>query len=265
MGEARRNTPRPRVSRKCTESRVVGSQQETQITFELVCSPSEGEHVFGDVLGERHVGLECLECGDEHAAVLAHSGKIPGSDTDARLGTAARQRLEAQHVESGEESSRVLANPPRVVRDLIASLGVGHESRAKRLLDVAHQIIDAVTADRQAEVLGRDVLELVRLVDDGVAAPRDHFAEVALPDRGVSAEQMVIDDHDIGFGRALPHLDDEAVVVARTLGANAVLTGCRDLVPEGKVLRKILDLGAIASLGVRQPALEYAEMTRLVP
>ena len=34
---------------------------------------------------------------------------------------------------------------------------------------------------------------------------------------------MVIDDDDVGFGRALAHARDEAVVVARALGAEAVL------------------------------------------
>ena len=105
----------------------------------------------------------------------------------------------------------------------------------------------------------------MRLVDNRRTAAWDDFAEVALPDGGVSAEQVMIDDHDIGLGRALAHLDDEAVAVARTVGADTVLGGRGDVVPERQVLGQVLDFGAIAGFGVCQPPFEDADVMGLVP
>ena len=64
---------------------------------------------------------------------------------------------------------------------------------------------------------------------------------------------MMVDDDDVGRGGALAHPRDEAVVVARALGAEAGVGGRRDVVPEREVLRQILQLGAIAGLGARRP------------
>ena len=74
----------------------------------------------------------------------------------------------------------------------------------------------------------------------------------ALPHRRVGAQQVMIDDDDVGVGGALPHARDEAVVVARTLGADAVFGAGGDVVPERRVLRQILELGAVAGLGARR-------------
>jgi len=53
--------------------------------------------------------------------------------------------------------------------------------------------------DRDAEVLRRHVLELVRLVDDQRCARRDDFAVVALAKLRVCTEQVVVHDDDIGL------------------------------------------------------------------
>ncbi len=89
----------------------------------------------------------------------------------------------------------------------VAALAVGDQPRADGAVDVAHEILDAVAADREAEVLRRDVLELVRLVDDRVCCSAGMTSpNVALPDGRVGAQQVVVDDDDVGFGRALAHL-----------------------------------------------------------
>ncbi len=80
---------------------------------------------------------------------------------------------------------------------MTATFVVGDKTGADRPVDVAHEVVDAVAAHREAEVLRRHILELMRLVDDGVAAARDHFAEVALPDRRVGAEQVMVDNDDV--------------------------------------------------------------------
>ena len=56
---------------------------------------------------------------------------------------------------------------PRVPQRLSARVRrSAHEFAAERAIDVAREIVDAIVADGDAEVLRRDVLELVRLVDD---------------------------------------------------------------------------------------------------
>ena len=135
--------------------------------------------------------------------------------------------------------------------------------RGDRALDVARVVIEPVVADRASEVLRRDVLELVRLVDDGVAARRNHFAERALPHRGVGAEQVVIDDDDVGLRGALAHLRDEAVVELRAVGADAVLAGRRDLGPEGQILGQVVHLGAVAGLGLTRPLVDALDRDRV--
>ncbi len=61
---------------------------------------------------------------------------------------------------------------------------VHHEvGLAQHPLGVVDQRLDAVVADGDAEMLRRDVLELVRFVDHQRRALRDHFAEGVVPQR----------------------------------------------------------------------------------
>ncbi len=124
---------------------------------------------------------------------------------------------------------------------------------------VAHKIVDAIGAERAAEVLRRDVLELVGLVDDERRTERNHFSVFALPDRCIRAQQMVVDDDDVGLGGALAHARDETFVVAGTLGAEARVGLGGDLVPERKVLGQIAQLGAVARLRFLRPAVDDGE------
>ena len=114
---------------------------------------------------------------------------------------------------------------------------------------VAHQLLDAVIAERDAEVVGRHILELVRLVHDEGRAARDHLAERAVPHRRIGAQQVVVHDHDVRLGGALAHLGHEAVVVARALRPQTRLGLGRDLAPERQILRQIPQLGAVAGGG----------------
>ena len=123
----------------------------------------------------------------------------------------------------------------------------------RQALDIARQLLVPVGADAEPEVLGGHVLELVRFVHDRAAACGNHFAEGVLPDGRIGAEQMMVDDHDVGGRRPLAHPRHETVVVARTFGAEARFGGGRHLVPERDVFRKILDLGAVAGFGRCRP------------
>ena len=86
----------------------------------------------------------------------------------------------------------------------------------------------------------------MRFVDDGVTAGRDDFAVRALPHGEVGAEQVVVDDHDVGGCGLLPHPRDEAVVVSRTIRSEAGLCGRRHVVPERQILGKVLELSTVA-------------------
>ena len=120
-------------------------------------------------------------------------------------------------------------------RELVARL-LGIERR-QRAFGVAHELVDPVRAERHAEVLRDDVLELMRLVDDRQIALRNDRAVAALTDRRVRAQQVVIDDDDVGRDRALAHARDEAVDELRTLAAEALLARRGQVVPERQVVR----------------------------
>ena len=94
-------------------------------------------------------------------------------------------------------------------------------------------IVNAEIAERHAEVLRGHVFELVRLVHDERGAGGDDFAVRALPHGCVSAQQMVVDDDDVGFGGTLTHQREEAVAVAGAFGAEAGVRIGGDLFPEG--------------------------------
>ena len=58
---------------------------------------------------------------------------------------------------------------------------VAGDPRCNQPLAVAHQLFKSIVAHRHAEILRRNLLQLMRLVDDRVAAFRDDFAVRALP------------------------------------------------------------------------------------
>ena len=115
-------------------------------------------------------------------------------------------------------------------------------------LDIARKVLEPIVADRDPEILSRDIFQLMGFVHDRVGACRDHLAIRVLPDGGVRAQQVVIDDHDVGGRRALAHPGDKAVVVPRAFGAEAGFRRGRNFAPERQIFRQVLELGAIAGL-----------------
>ena len=83
-----------------------------------------------------------------------------------------------------------------------------------------------------AEVLGGDVLEEVRLVHDQRVVGRDHLAEARLPDGEIGAQQVVVDDYEIRLDGPLAHHRDEASVEIRARLPDAVFARGGDLSPE---------------------------------
>ena len=66
--------------------------------------------------------------------------------------------------------------------------------------DVAAQLLEAVVADGDAEVLAGDVLDFVRLVEHhGVVFGQDAAFVVLVLERQVGEEQVVVDDDDVAL------------------------------------------------------------------
>ena len=137
----------------------------------------------------------------------------------------------------------------------VAQLGrpVARNAGRDQPLAVAHELVEPVIADRDTEILRGDVFELMRLVDDRIAAFGNHLAVRALADSRVGAEQVMIHDHQIRLGRARAHARDEAIRIARALGADAVFRCRRDFAPERQILWEVRHLCAIAGFGLPRP------------
>ena len=102
----------------------------------------------------------------------------------------------------GEERARVVAQALDGLGDLVPVAGRSSTPpAATKPLDVARELLDAVGADAEAEVLRGDVFELVRFVEDRAAAGGNHLAERVLADGRVGAQQVMVDDHDVGRPR----------------------------------------------------------------
>jgi len=182
----------------------------------------------------------------------------------ARLGqgrrTGAHALLAADAVRASVRESQLRVEGPGAIaqtldrfHQVVLHSLVGRHAGGRQAFDVTRQLLDPVVADAVAEILCRDLFQLMRFVDDRVRAGRNDLAVRALPDGGIGAQQMVIDDDDIGRCRALAHARHEAIVVAGTLGAQTRLDGGGHVVPHGHVFGQIGELRAIASLRPRRP------------
>ena len=102
---------------------------------------------------------------------------------------------------------------------------VGALFAAQQGFGVAGQLFKAHVADREAEVAGGDLFELVGLVEDhGGGLGEDAGIGRAgglLPDGEVGEEEVVVDDDDVRFQGLAAHLGDEAALVVGAGGAEA--------------------------------------------
>ena len=64
---------------------------------------------------------------------------------------------------------------------------------------IAREILYSIRADAVPEVLRRDVLELMRFVENHVAARWNDLAVRVLPDRRIRAYKVMVDDDDVGY------------------------------------------------------------------
>src|ERR1022692_1072964 len=135
------------------------------------------------------------------------------------------------------------------------------------LLDIAQQIVHPKIRDRDPEVVGGDVFQLVRFVEDDDAGVWQYTSVGRVVfgrfDRQVGAEQVMIDDDDVALGGAAAHLGDKAAVELLALRADAAVGARIQLGPQMAVLRQLGQLRAVASFGGLLPVAEDAEVTDL--
>ena len=158
------------------EARVVGAEQERKILPQLCGPPAERRaHPRGRPAPARP-SPRAPRARRRAPRLRRRPCAICGrADPDPALRAADARHVEPHHLQRGEErrardraarSAAVLQRRRRRSRS-----GICCEPTARS--HVAREIVDAVVADRDPEILGGDVLELVRLVDDRVAARRE--------------------------------------------------------------------------------------------
>ena len=133
------------------------------------------------------------------------------------VGCASRVAMESAAMASivrqrGEEQARSLAQGCGCVLDC----GGAGPPGAQHGLHIAGQFVEALGAEADAEEVARDVLQLVRLVEDHRAGRGQHACvgrRAGLqPDRHVGEEEVVVDDDDLRVQRLAAHGGDEAVL-----------------------------------------------------
>ena len=173
-----------------------------------------------------------------------------------------------------EKTPALFALPPRGEEGLRRALDVVEDAHRLRVEDaraedraprVFHEPIDAQGRDADAEEIGRDALDLMRLVEDDRVVRRNRAAVAAHLSglqREVGEEQVMIHDDDARALRFAPHPRDVAFVV--------VLAGCTDsslrarvhVAPCERVLVQDRELGAVAGLRLERPLLDRDELGR---
>jgi hypothetical protein len=140
------------------------------------------------------------------------------------------------------------------------TLGGGQQlGGGERAPGVAREHGQLGARDRDAEEVGRHVLEQVRLVEDHRVVVGDRAAGMIAAQRQVGEEQVVVDDHQLRLFGALAHLRHEARFVVPALAADARVGAALDLAPDRRVLGQV-ELGAVAAAGVREPVLHQRQV-----
>jgi hypothetical protein len=131
--------------------------------------------------------------------------------------------------------------------------------------DVATQLLEAVIADGDAEILPGYVLDFVRFVEHHrVIFGQDAAFGITilqhLLQRQIGEEQVMVDDHDVAGLGALVHQGEEAALVLLALLAGAKIAAGVDLGPGSALFRQLLDLRAVADFGGLLPGLDHLEI-----
>ncbi len=201
--------------------------------------------------------LEIVEGANQHRTLFGHFAQCLRFQPDALFRGPSPET--AQHQRAKEESGTI----PHPIDGLAQLIGIVQEDlEPETAFAITDEVVHSVVADGNAEILRGHILQLMRLVYDRVGATGDDFAVCALPDGGIGAEEMMIDNDEIRLGGALPHARDETFAVSRTLGADAVFRARGNAGPERDVFGKLFEFCAIPGLGARSPRVEQRDPGR---
>src|SRR5262249_11376360 len=141
-------------------------------------------------------------------------------------------------------------------------LRVGEEGQqpaaAARVVELVEQVLDGAPADVQAEVLGGNVLQRVRLVEDDDAVVGQQAAAGAAQGQ-VAEEEGVVDDEELGPGHGPAGAEVEAAGVVGAGAGQAVAAVALDQVPHGRQ-RLERQVAAAAVLRLPRPAADLLEL-----
>ncbi len=136
--------------------------------------------------------------------------------------------------------------------------------RARQHRDIPPQILETITADRDAEILAGHILQLMRFIEDySMILGQDAAGVLFVLEREVGEEEVVVDDDDVALQRALVHERDEAALELLALLTAAKIAPRVQLGPGCTLLGQRLDLGAVAELGGLLPILNDLEIGEL--
>ncbi len=167
------------------------------------------------------------------------------SGARCRHGHRARARLEGE--------SQLAARPLETIgeRAPVGAVGRADQPGAD---DVAREVEELARRRRLAEELGGRLGQLVRLVEHHRVGGRQQFGDRVLAQREVGAEQVMVDDDEVGGERLAPRAEHEAARQVRAVLPEAVLAGRGRPGPGGIVLGEPGAFGPIAGrAGAREP------------
>ncbi len=236
-----------------------------------------GAH-FGGIVDREPVGdrldpvAQLAEC-DEQVVERDVESLAPHGVPGERIGETQHGRRALLGVQSPRQAAEQLVGPApgrheRVehrARQQIAArraeqIVVGTELRRERrqeaaavALETPEQPLHAEHADLRAEVLGRDVFQVVGFVQHQAAVGRQDRRLLPIvrrdPHRQVGGEQVVIHHHDVGFGGSASRRENEAAIEVRALEPRAQIRLRRDRIPH--VARRLFD--EVRQTAVRRP------------
>src|SRR5438105_1184694 len=118
-------------------------------------------------------------------------------------------------------------------------------------------------ADLRAEVLRRDVFEMVGLVEHQAPIGREHRSFLPVVGRDahgeIGSQQMMVYHHDIGFGSSAPRCKHEALIEVGTFEPRAQIRFGGHRVPYF-ARRFLYEVGEAAVGGARRPARDRLEL-----
>ena len=134
-----------------------------------------------------------------------------------------------------------------LIRPAIGGLLGRASHRARKLpLHIANHILDPAAREAGAEELGRQIRNLMRLIEDQRVGRAQDVPEAVFFQSQVSEQEVMVDDHDVRFLRHATRRGDMTPGELATAHAEAVVPRRRHLRPQRMRVGKTGHLSEIA-------------------